>query len=85
MPAALTFDPSSFKKSFKLPAGKVFRRKDIAGQNPSIDRALGRFVHSGVVCKAAQGLYYVPKKRLLVPLCLMKTRWWLNFWTTSNF
>ena len=62
MPVAPTPNQSSFKKSFKLPHGKVFRRKDLAGENPSIDRALGRFVRSGLVCKAAQGLYYVPKK-----------------------
>lgn len=43
-------------------AGQVFRRKDLAAQHPSIDRELGRYVLEGKVCKAAQGLYYVPKK-----------------------
>ncbi len=43
-------------------AGQVFRRKDLAVQHPSIDRELGRYVLEGKVCKAAQGLYYVPKK-----------------------
>ncbi len=45
-----------------LRAGQVFRRKDLAGQHPSIDRELGRYLREGKVCKAAQGLYYVPKK-----------------------
>lgn len=48
--------------SLGLRAGQVFRRKDLAAQHPSIDRELGRFVREGKVCKAAQGLYYVPKK-----------------------
>jgi hypothetical protein len=54
-------DQKRFEKNFKLPAGKVFRRKDLAQKHPSIDRELGRYVRSGQVCKAAQGLYYVPK------------------------
>jgi hypothetical protein len=33
----------------------------LADKHPSVDRELGRFVRSGLVCKAAQGLYYVPK------------------------
>ena len=48
--------------SLKLRAGQVFRRKDLAARHPSIDRELGRYVQEGKVCKAAQGLYYVPKK-----------------------
>lgn len=47
---------------FMFRAGQVFRRKDLAVQHPSIDRELGRYVLEGKVCKAAQGLYYVPKK-----------------------
>ena len=61
MQAAATPDQIRFKKSFNLSAGKVFRRKDLADKHPSVDRELGRFVRSGLVCKAAQGLYYVPK------------------------
>jgi hypothetical protein len=62
MQATQTLDQLRFEKSFKLPAGKVFRRKDLADKHPSVDRELGRYVRSGQVCKAAQGLYYVPKK-----------------------
>lgn len=54
-------DPTSFQKRFNLSAGKVFRRKDLADKHPSIDRELGRCVRCGLVQKAAQGLYYVPK------------------------
>lgn len=62
MQTTQTSEQSRFEKSFKLPAGKVFRRKDLADKHPSVDRELGRYVRSGLVCKAAQGLYYVPKK-----------------------
>ena len=62
MPSAQTPDQLRFEQNFKLPAGKVFRRKDLADKHPSVDRELGRYVRSGLVCKAAQGLYYVPKK-----------------------
>ena len=62
MPTAQTPDQLRFEQNFKLPAGKVFRRKDLADKHPSVDRELGRYVRSGLVCKAAQGLYYVPKK-----------------------
>ena len=55
-------DQSRFQQRFNLSAGKVFRRKDLADQHPSVDRELGRYVRSGVVRKAAQGLYYVPKR-----------------------
>lgn len=61
MQSTATDDQSRFQKSFKLSAGKVFRRKDLADKHPSVDRELGRYVRSGVVRKAAQGLYYVPK------------------------
>jgi hypothetical protein len=39
----------------------VYRRKDLADHFASVDRELGRFVREGKLCKAAQGLYYVPK------------------------
>lgn len=54
-------DQTRFQTRFNLSAGKVFRRKDLADQHPSVDRELGRYVRSGVLRKAAQGLYYVPK------------------------
>jgi hypothetical protein len=43
-------------------AGKVFRRKDLADQLPSVDRELALAVKAGTVRKAAQGLYYVPRR-----------------------
>jgi len=61
MQATPTPEQLRFQTRFKLSPGKVFRRKDLAGQHPSVDRELGRYVRSGLVCKAAQGLYYVPK------------------------
>jgi hypothetical protein len=42
--------------------GKVFRRKDLADQLPSVDRELALAVKAGTVRKAAQGLYYVPRR-----------------------
>ena len=54
-------DQLRFQTRFNLSAGKVFRRKDLADKHPSVDRELGRYVRSGVLRKAAQGLYYVPK------------------------
>ncbi len=61
MQAPPTPEQLRFQQSFNLSAGKVFRRKDLADKHPSVDRELGRYVRSGLVCKAAQGLYYVPK------------------------
>jgi hypothetical protein len=46
----------------RLRAGQVYRRKDLVGYFSSVDRELGRFVQEGKLCKASQGLYYVPKK-----------------------
>lgn len=43
-------------------AGKVFRRKDLSNELPSIDREVGLAVKAGTVRKAARGLYYVPGK-----------------------
>lgn len=50
------------KPGLRLRAGQVYRRKDLVGYFSSVDRELGRFVQEGKLCKAAQGLYYVPKK-----------------------
>ena len=47
---------------WKQLTGKVFRRKDLTDQIPSIDRELALAVKAGAVCKAARGLYYVPRK-----------------------
>lgn len=43
-------------------AGQVFRRKDLVDQLPSVDRDLGQAVRAGSVRRAAQGLYYVPRR-----------------------
>jgi hypothetical protein len=51
-----------FNQQWKKMAGKVFRRKDLANELPSIDRDLRLAVKAGIVCKAARGLYYVPRK-----------------------
>ena len=50
------------KPGFRFRAGQVYRRKDLVDYFPSVDRELGRFVQQGKLCKASQGLYYVPKK-----------------------
>lgn len=50
------------KPGIHFRAGQVYRRKDLAGYFPSVDRDLCRFVEEGKLCKAAQGLYYVPKQ-----------------------
>lgn len=50
------------KPGFRFRAGQVYRRKDLVDYFPSVDRDLGRFVQEGKLCKASQGLYYVPKK-----------------------
>jgi hypothetical protein len=47
---------------WKQLAGKVFRRKDLANELPSIDRELGLAVKAGIIHKAARGLYYVPRR-----------------------
>ncbi len=47
---------------WKQLTGKVFRRKDLTNQMPSVDRELALAVKAGAVCKAARGLYYVPRK-----------------------
>ncbi len=50
------------KSGLRFRAGQVYRRKDLVGHFSSVDRELERFVREGKLCKAAQGLYYVPKK-----------------------
>lgn len=50
------------KSGFRFRASQVYRRKDLVDYFPSVDRELGRFVQQGKLCKASQGLYYVPKQ-----------------------
>jgi hypothetical protein len=49
------------KSGLRFRAGQVYRRKDLVGYFSSVDRELDRFVREGKLCKASQGLYYVPK------------------------
>ena len=53
---------AALDRRWKQLAGKVFRRKDLADELPSVDRELGLAVKAGTVRKAAQGLYYVPRR-----------------------
>lgn len=55
-------EKASAEQQWKRLAGKVFRRKDLVDLLPSVDRDLGLAVKAGTVRKAAQGLYYVPRK-----------------------
>ncbi len=45
-----------------LRAGKVYRREDLVPYSSSVDRELQQLVASGRLTKAAQGLYYAPRK-----------------------
>lgn len=45
-----------------LRAGKVYRREDLVPYSTSVDRELQQLVAAGRLTKAAQGLYYVPRK-----------------------
>ena len=43
-------------------AGKVYRREDLVPYSTSVDRELQQLVAAGRLTKAAQGLYYAPRK-----------------------
>lgn len=43
-------------------AGKVYRREDLVPYSASVDRELQQLVAAGRLTKAAQGLYYAPRK-----------------------
>lgn len=45
-----------------LRAGKVYRREDLVPYSTSVDRELQQLVVAGRLTKAAQGLYYAPRK-----------------------
>jgi len=45
-----------------LRAGKVYRREDLVPYSTSVDRELQKLVAAGRLTKAAQGLYYAPRK-----------------------
>ncbi len=46
----------------KLTPGKVYRREDLERYSSSVDRDLSSLVQEGALCKAARGVYYVPRK-----------------------
>jgi hypothetical protein len=46
----------------KLRPGQAYRRADLARWSTSVDRHLRRAVDTGLLTKAAGGLYYAPKK-----------------------
>lgn len=60
--------PRKPSASLQWRAGRVFRRKDISGQSANVDRELSRRLQTGQVCKAARGLYYVPKQTPFGPV-----------------
>jgi len=45
-----------------LRAGKGYRREDLVAYSTSVDRELQQMVAAGRLAKAAQGLYYAPRK-----------------------
>lgn len=45
----------------QLTPGKVYRREDLEPYSKSVDRDLSNLVQEGVLCKAARGVYYVPR------------------------
>jgi hypothetical protein len=45
-----------------LRAGRVYRREDLVPYSSSVDRELQQLVAAGRLTKAAQGLYYAPRK-----------------------
>jgi hypothetical protein len=45
-----------------LRAGRVYRREDLVAYSTSVDRELQQMVAAGRLAKAAQGLYYAPRK-----------------------
>jgi hypothetical protein len=46
----------------KLRPGQAYRRADLAAWSTSVDRHLKQAVETGLLSKAAGGLYYAPKK-----------------------
>jgi hypothetical protein len=50
------------EQRWKQLVGKVFRRKDLKDTFPSVERELWLAVKTGVIHRAARGLYYVPRK-----------------------
>lgn len=82
MPAIVSADFSRLDKGARLHAGKVFRRKDLAGSLPSVDREQGRSLKAGLVRRVAQGLYTCRGTLLSEKPRPAKKTWSAAFWTT---
>lgn len=62
MRAQLSSQSKSTSLVKHLRAGKVYRREDLVPYSTSVDRELQQLVAAGRLTKAAQGLYYAPRK-----------------------
>lgn len=62
MRAQLTSQSKATPLARHLRAGKVYRREDLVAYSSSVDRELQKLVAAGRLTKAAQGLYYAPRK-----------------------
>jgi hypothetical protein len=62
MTAQISLGEKATPLSRHLRAGKVYRREDLVPYSNSVDRELQRLVAAGRLTKAAQGLYYAPRK-----------------------
>lgn len=62
MRTQLTSQNKASPLSQHLRAGKVYRREDLVPYSTSVDRELRQLVAAGRLTKAAQGLYYAPRK-----------------------
>jgi len=62
MRAQLTSQSKATPLARHLRAGKVYRREDLVAYSTSVDRELQKLVAAGRLTKAAQGLYYAPRK-----------------------
>jgi hypothetical protein len=45
----------------QLVPGRVFRREEIEKYSTSVDRDLSNLLQEGLICKAARGVYFVPR------------------------
>lgn len=62
MRAQLSLQSKATPLAQHLRAGKVYRREDLIPYSASVDRELQQLVAAGRLTKAAQGLYYAPRK-----------------------
>lgn len=62
MRAQLSSQNKATPLAMHVRAGKVYRREDLVPYSTSVDRELQQLVAAGRLTKAAQGLYYAPRK-----------------------